>query len=114
MLSATSVMMTYVRTARLQGADRQRIATVERALAQHASSESVTAMGGRIDELEADVKQVAAAMTRIAVIETQLTGLDRLMTRDMDELKHSLRRLEERSFEPAAAPAHQRRRSPAD
>lgn len=84
----------------MQGADRQRLGALEERLEKHASSESVNAMGGRLDELEADVKQVAAAVTEVLVVKEKVMGLDRLMTRELDEIKHGLRRLEGRSFDP--------------
>jgi len=87
----------------MKGADRQRLGALEERLEKHASSESVNAMGGRLDELEADVKQVAAAVTEVSVVKEKVMGLDRLVTSQLDEIKHTLRRLEERSFEPAHA-----------
>jgi hypothetical protein len=45
-----------------------------------------------------------SALTKLAVLETKLDGLDRLMTRDLDEIKHSLR-----SFAPLPNLARARR-----
>ena len=86
----------------MQGADRQRLKAVEEALARHASAESVGALAGRMDELEHDLKQIAAALSKVAVVETKLDGLDRLMTRELDEIKHSLRGIQARGFDPPA------------
>lgn len=107
-ISAAGFLVGLFRTARIQGADRQRIRNLETALAKQASSESVRAMGGRIAELEDDVKQVVAAVAEVSVVKEKVMGLDRLVTTQLDEIKHSLRRMEERSFDPAP-PATRRR-----
>lgn len=99
-IAAASLLMTYIRTARLQGSDRQRIRQVEEGVAKLASAESLAALAGRVEDLEGDVKLVATALTKVAVIETKLDGLDRLVMRETEEIKHSLRLLETRSFEP--------------
>jgi hypothetical protein len=102
-VAGVSLLMTYVRTARMHGGDRQRIKFAEDAIAKLAAAESVTALAARIDDLEGDVKLVAAALTKVAVIEAKLDGLDRLMTRETDEIKHTLRGLETRSLDPPPA-----------
>ncbi len=86
------------RDARLVGGDRQRLKRLEDERAGLATAESVGAIAGRVAELEGEVKQAAAAMTEVMVIKTKLDGLDRLVTSQLDEIKTTLRRLEERSF----------------
>lgn len=100
-VAAASLAMTFIRTARLQGADRQRIRTMEEASAKLASAESLEALALRIEELEGDAKLVAAALTKVAVIDTKLDGLDRLVMRETEAIRHSLRVLEARSLDPA-------------
>lgn len=111
-VSAASFWMSYSRSQRLQGEDRQKLTQLETALRQHASSESVVNLGGRLDELEADVKQVAGALAEVRVVKEMVIGLDRLVTTQLDEIKHSLRRFEERSFDPASPAAPGRRKRP--
>ena len=96
-VAALSVLMSYLRTARLQGSDRQRIKSVEDAIGRVASVDSVSALATRIDDLEGEVKLVSTALTKIAVIDVKLDALDRLMSRETDEIKRSLRGLEARS-----------------
>lgn len=100
LVAGASLLMTYIRTARLQGGDRQRIKSVEDLVVKLATAESMEALATRVEMLEGDIKLVATALTKVAVIETKLDGLDRLMTRETDEIKHSLRGLEKRSFDP--------------
>lgn len=80
-----ALMLSFFKGARLQGADSQRLGALE----------------GRLNELEADVKHVVATVAEVFVVKEKVIGLDRLMTRELDEIKHTLRRLEERSFDPA-------------
>lgn len=100
-VAAASLAMTFIRTARMQGGDRQRIRSVEEAAAKLASSESLDALATRVEELEGDAKLVAAALTKVAVIDAKLDGLDRLVMRETEAIRISLRVLEARSFDPA-------------
>jgi hypothetical protein len=59
-----------------------------------------------------EVKLVASALTKVAVIESKLDGLDRLMTREMDEIKHTLRGLEPHGLAVAGPERRGRRASP--
>lgn len=47
----------------------------------------------RMDAAEARIGKLEDAMSRVPVIEEKLTGMDRMMTRDLDEVKHALRNL---------------------
>lgn len=107
-IAGLGLLMTYMRTARMQGGDRARLKAVEDLCLKLATVESVSAQGRRIDDLEKEVQQVANALTKLAVLETKLDGLDRLMTRELDEIKHSLR-----SFIPGSPPPRVRRTSSA-
>lgn len=89
-----SLLTAWLRTARTQGGERQRVRALEDAILRLATAESVAALATRLDALESEVKLIASALTKIAVIEAKLDGLDRLMTRETDELKHTLRGLE--------------------
>lgn len=100
-VAGAMLAISLLRGARLAGADRNRLEELEARLEQLPSREAVNNMGGRLDELEAEVKQVATAVTEILVVKEKVTGLDRLVTSQLDEIKHSLRRMEERSFDPA-------------
>lgn len=53
-----------------------------------AAADSVAAAASRLDALECQVKQVAGALKKIGVIEETL---DRLVTREIDEIKHAPR-----------------------
>ncbi len=100
-VAAASLLATFLRTARVQGADRQRIAALEGRAAGLATAESLIAVASRVEELEREVKTVTRALNQVGIIATKVDGLDRLVTREMDEIKHTLRKLEERSFSPA-------------
>jgi hypothetical protein len=63
----------------------------------------------RIEALVVD--PVAVRKVQLGVYRTKLDGLDRLVTRELDEIKHSLRGIEARGFEPP--PARTRRSSSA-
>jgi hypothetical protein len=80
----------------MQGSERQRIRALEDAIVKLATAESVAALASRLDALEGEVKLVATALTKVAVIEAKLDGLDRLMTREADAIKHALQGLEGR------------------
>jgi hypothetical protein len=95
-VACASLAMTYLRTARMQGSERQRIRALEEAIEKLATAESVAALATRLDGLEGEVKLVATALTKVAVIEAKLDSLDRLMMREMNEVKHVLRGLEDR------------------
>lgn len=97
-VATASFVTAYVRTIRLQGADRQRIKSTEDAIARLATAASVEALSVRVGDLEGDLKLVATALTKVAVIESKLDGLDRLMMRETDEIKYTLRALEKRIF----------------
>lgn len=107
-VSGVGLAMTYLRTARMQGSDRQRIKSLEDGASKLASLESVAALGGRLNEVETEMHTFGNAMTKVAVIETKVDGLDRLMTRELDEIKHSLRSLTSRSFDPSLTPPRRR------
>jgi hypothetical protein len=100
-VAAASLAATFLRTARTQGADRQRIAALEARAENLATAESLFAVGARVDDLERAVKEVNRTLNQVGIIATKVDGLDRLVTREMDEIKHTLRKLEERSFAPA-------------
>jgi uncharacterized membrane protein len=100
-VAALALLTSFLRTARVQGADRQRLKVIEDRQANLATVESVTALVGRVDEQERDLKEMTQAMNQVGIIATKVDGLDRLVTREMDEIKHTLRKLEERSFSPA-------------
>lgn len=108
LVSAAGLGMTYMRTARMQGSDRQRIKALEDVVTKLATFESVVALGGRLSEVESEMHTFGNAMTKVAVIETKVDGLDRLMTRELDEIKHSLRSLTSRSFDPSLTPPRRR------
>jgi hypothetical protein len=95
-VACASLWLTYLRTARMQGSERQRIRALESAIIKLATAESVAALATRLDALEGEVKLVATALTKVAVIESKLDSLDRLMMRETDEIKHSLRALKAR------------------
>ncbi len=92
----------FLRTARMQGGDRQRIKASEEAIGRLASADALAALGSRVSDLESDVKLVASAIAKVAVIDAKLDALDRLMSRETDEIKRSLRGLEARRFDQAA------------
>jgi Flp pilus assembly protein TadB len=100
-IAAVALLTSFIRTARVQGADRQRIEAVEGRLTNLATIESVTALACRVDDQERDLKEMSQALNQVGIIATKVDGLDRLVTREMDEIKHTLRKLEERSFSPA-------------
>lgn len=47
----------------------------------------------RMDAAENRIGKLEDAMARVPVIEEKLTGMDRMVTRDLDEVKHALRNL---------------------
>ncbi len=96
-VACLSLGLTYLRTARLQGSERQRIRALEDAIQRLATAESVAALATRLDALEGEVKIVATALTKVAVIESKLDGLDRLMMIELDELKYMLRGMDGRT-----------------
>jgi hypothetical protein len=102
-VAGASLAVTYLRGARMQGAERQRVRTLEAAIAKLASSEGLAGLALRFEALEAEVKLLGAEAARIAVIDSKLDGLDRLVSRDLDEIKTSVRALQDRP--PAAARA---------
>jgi len=108
-IAAASLATSFLRTARVQGADRQRIAGLEGLAAHLATGEGLVALGARVDDLERAVKEVNRTLNQVGIIATKVDGLDRLVTREMDEIKHTLRKLEERSFAPAPARSTPRR-----
>ena len=107
-IAAASLATSFLRTAGVQGADRQRIAALEGLAAHLATGEGLTAIAIRVDDLERAVKEVNRTLNQVGIIATKVDGLDRLVTREMDEIKHTLRKLEERSFSPAPARAPRR------
>jgi len=107
-----SLVMAWLRTARIQGGERQRVRALEEAILRLATAESVAALATRLDALEGEVKLVASALTKVAVIEAKLDGLDRLMTRETDEIKHTLRALEPHGMAATGPERRGRRVSP--
>jgi hypothetical protein len=93
-VACASLGMTYLRTARMQGSERQRIRALEDAFLKLATAESVAALASRLDALEGEVKLVATALTKVAVIEVKLDGLDRLMMRETESIRFALRELQ--------------------
>jgi len=99
LISALAFGTVLLRTARIQGGDRQRIAATEDAIARLASTEALSALTLRVGDLEGDVKLVASAIAKVAVIDAKLDALDRLMSRETEEIKRSLRGLEAQRFD---------------
>lgn len=104
-IAALALLTTFIRTARVQGADRQRLTALEARVLNLATTESVSGLSTRVDDQERDLKEMSQALNQVGIIATKVDGLDRLVTREMDEIKHTLRKLEERSFSPAPAPS---------
>jgi hypothetical protein len=98
-VACVSLGLTYLRTARMQGSERQRVRALEDAIVKLATAESVAALASRLDALEGEVKLVATTLTKVAVIDVKLDGLDRLVTRELDAIMHALRGLESRHVE---------------
>ena len=94
-------LLAYLALNRSVPQPRQRIAALEGRAANLATGESLFAIGARVDDLERAVKEVNRTLNQVGIIATKVDGLDRLVTREMDEIKHTLRKLEERSFAPA-------------
>ena len=59
-----------------------------------------------------DLQAPAKNLTKVAVIEAKLDGLDRLMTRETDEIKHTLRALEPHGMAATGPERRGRRVSP--
>lgn len=107
-VACASLGLTYLRTARMQGGERQRVRALEDAIVKLATAESVAALASRLDALEGEVKLVATTLTRVAVIDVKLDGLDRLVTRELDAIMNALRGLERRHAEGQVAPRGRR------
>ena len=108
-VAAASLLTSYLRTAKLQGADRQRIAALEDRCAALASDESVASDRKRIDDLERQMREVLTSLGAVGVLAESVKGLDRLVTVQLDEIKWSLRRSNEAA---ANADPPPRRRPP--
>ena len=104
LIASLALGTAFLRTARMQGGDRQRIKAAEDAIGRLASGDALAALALRVTDLEGDVKLVASALAKVAVIDAKLDALDRLMSRETDEIKRSLRGLEARRFDRAAHP----------
>lgn len=68
----------FVKVAYRKGADDQRQKDVEK----------------RVTDLETDVSDLKRAVADVPVILEKISGLDRMVTRDLDEVKHALRNLQ--------------------
>lgn len=94
LVSLASVAMSLLRSARLAGADQQRVESLEHAVGNLATAESVLSNRTRIDTLEHRVKNIDQALNQVGVLAANLQGLDRLVTQQLDEIKYTLRRLD--------------------
>jgi type II secretory pathway component PulJ len=108
-VAAASLLTSYLRTAKLQGADRQRIAALEARCAALASDEAVASDRKRIDDLERQMREVLTSLGAVGVLAESVKGLDRLVTVQLDEIKWSLRRSNDAA---AGTDAPPRRRPP--
>jgi type II secretory pathway component PulJ len=110
-VAAASLLTSYLRTAKLQGADRQRIATLEARCAALASEEAVASSRKRIEDLERQMREVLTSLGAVGVLAESVKGLDRLVTVQLDEIKWSLRRSNDAAAN-ADAPSKRRPQRP--
>lgn len=94
-MSIVGIFAAFWNWARRTGSQTTRINAIEHTISGLATNESVTALSDRLVTLEETVKQASTTMTEVRVFATKLEGLDRLVTRELDEIKHSLRRIED-------------------
>jgi hypothetical protein len=91
------------------GALKQEVKGFSEQLARLATKDAVSGLEGRVDAIEADMRQVPKLVTAVAVLETELKGFQKLYDRDADEMKNGIRTIqravEDRSFMPKAARA---------
>jgi hypothetical protein len=108
-VASASLAMTYLRTARMQGGERQRVKALEDSFQKLATAESVAALASRLDALEGEVRLIATALAKVAVIDVRLDGLDRLMSTQLEAISHALRGLEGRPFDAPSGGSRGRR-----
>jgi septation ring formation regulator EzrA len=111
--------------AKIRGAESARLDALDEAFTRHGethvSIETVSSLSSQLAEQsrqlktqEEEIKRVTSAVNEIQILAEQVKGLDRLVTTQLDEIKHSLRRMEERSFDPPAPPHAGRPRRTSD
>jgi hypothetical protein len=90
------------------GVLKQEVKGLREQLALLATKESFAGLEGRMEAVEADVREVTKVGTAVEVLKAELNGFQRLYDRDTDELKTGVRRveakLENMSFAPTRAP----------
>jgi hypothetical protein len=75
------------------GMMRQKVIDLDAKIGNLATKESVESLGGRVDDLEAEVKDVPKIVTAVEVLKAEFKGFRDLVSRDTDELKHGNRNI---------------------
>lgn len=81
--------------AKMQGADRQKLQSLIVDMEDKVSRVEAENLERRVVDLENEMKTVMDSINELPVISERLYGLDRLMTVQMDEVKHTMRRMQE-------------------
>lgn len=93
--SSGNVLWSVYAGAKLQGADRQRLKNVEEELDGKVAKIEAENLERRVSDLENDMQKATDSIKELPVISERLYGLDRLITVQMDEMKHSMRHIQE-------------------